>query len=505
MCLPPLLRNLVLSSLAACIGCDAAIQPQQPRANSTSSADTQIRSDMPIKRRTLTAALKTHSGDYAAALQAIGLELELDDAGNITRIVDSSMMGQLDDQEFALLANIPTLTGIYLRELRITDDGLAALERMPQLTSLMLAAENLTDNGLRHLKHVPNLTILHLSRTQVTGTGLEHLPHPERITWLDFTKAPINDTGLKSIARCRNVESLGLWGTAVTDKGLGHLTACDRLERLSLYETAVTDEAVQTLASLPALIDLELQDTKVSDRCVEALLRIPQLTHVGFGSEQISASTFEKLTQAGIKVDHGKLLNVVRTENLLRYVGMDFEVDPEDSKLVAFIDPTGKSVFWQFDINCTEKYVPSHMQPAHLEGPHVPSNKPWRELVGETLKISFDPDDIHPILPDNPSNIYVGWHAAPNNHRIKFLKRVGNRFQIDWHCEAGESKNENVPVWVFAEIPFTELVVIAPTPFTADEANHRAAAHFDLQDFDGPQLDDNPDYPTATFRVAAQD
>ncbi|WP_254507418.1 leucine-rich repeat domain-containing protein [Anatilimnocola floriformis] len=447
----------------------------------------------------LAAALKQHAGDFAKALESIGLEVELDEQQRITRVIYAKFDGKFSDADFALLAQIPTLDGIYLCDVKLTDDGLAALEKMPQLTSLMLGSKSLTDGCLRHLQHVPNLTILHLSKSQVTGRGLD-LPHPERLTWLDFTDSPIDDEGLKRIARCTQVKSLDLWGTAISDAGLKHLQACHKLERLSLYRTQVTDTGVKALATLPALNDLQLGETKATDNCLADLLKLPALKEVNFGSEQISVATLERLQAAGVNVRHGQLLNVVRTENLLRYSGMDFEVDTDDSKLMALIDPSGKKLYWQLDIQCTDKYVPDHMQPAHLEGPPIQSQKSWKDLAGETLKIKFDPEALHPILPDNPSNIYVGWHAAPNDHRIKFVKRNGNRFLIDWHCDAGESEDEHSPVWVFAEIPFTELAVVGEKSITATEAKRRAAAFFDLQDFSEPEIDDNEHFPHAHFR-----
>jgi hypothetical protein len=302
----------------------------------------------------LMAALKAKNGDFADALTAMGLHLDLDSSGRVTRIYDTMMNGQFDNEEFALLSQIPTLKRLGLDEADVTDDGLAALAKMPQLKRLSLYAKNITDRGLIHLRHLTQLEELFLQR---------------------------------------------------------------------------------------------LQD-------------------------------------AGIDVSHGQLLNVRRKDNLLRYVGMDFEVDRDQSSLKAFLRAGQTNVLWALDIECTEKYVPSHMQPAHLEGPPMPSNKNWKDLVGEEFRISYKGSELHPILPDNPSNIYVGWHAAPNNHRIKFQKRIGHRFLIDWRCEAKESENDaGSSVWLYAEIPFTELTVWSDEPLSIDEAKRQASQQFDLADF----------------------
>jgi hypothetical protein len=181
---------------------------------------------------------------------------------------------------------------------------------------------------------------------------------------------------------------------------------------------------------------------------------------------------------------------------------MDFEVDRDQSSLKAFLRAGQTNVLWALDIECTEKYVPSHMQPAHLEGPPMPSNKNWKDLVGEEFRISYKGSELHPILPDNPSNIYVGWHAAPNNHRIKFQKRIGHRFLIDWRCEANESENDaGSSVWLYAEIPFTELTVWSDEPLSIDEAKRQASQQFDLADFHDPTIAKDDHDTRVSFRV----
>ena len=166
---------------------------------------------------------------------------------------------------------------------------------------------------------------------------------------------------------------------------------------------------------------------------------------------------------------------------------MDFEVDRKKSALSAFIHPTEPGVTWKLEIECTDRYVPDYMQPAHLEGPPMASGKGWRELASETFTISYNESDVHPILPDNPCNIYVGWHAFPNHHKIRLLERKQNSFLIDWKCEAKETKNgKPEPIQVLAEIPFTELIVWSRDNISLEAAKLSAARHFDLSDFHEP-------------------
>ena len=163
-------------------------------------------------------------------------------------------------------------------------------------------------------------------------------------------------------------------------------------------------------------------------------------------------------------------------------------MDTGKSSLQAFIGEE-PGVTYRLEIHCINRYVPSHMAPAYLTGPPLQLDKNWRQIVGEKFKLSYNDDDLHPILPDNPSNIYIGWHAATNRHRIEIKSRTANRFLIDWHCDAAESDDGGrLPVWLNAEIPFTQLTVIGSQELTVAEATRQASQYFDTADFEEPEI-----------------
>lgn len=403
------------------------------------------------------------------------------------------LCGNLTDDEFALLARFPKLRRLWIRGTRITDAGLEALAKMPQIEALLLEANSsyrITAEGLRHLKHLQGLREFNLEGGHVSGTGLVHIPNPEKVIELSFHSTPINDDGLRVIAGFAKLETLGLWGTSVTDVGLRHLIPCRELRSIDLYETDVTDEGVRHLIDLPELDHVRLVDTKCTDGCKQSLLRMRKLKDVSFGDNQVSVTTVEELKAKGIDVDHGRLVGFRRKQDFLRYLEVDFEVDSEESALRAYINPERNDVTWELNIECTDEYIPDHMQPAHLEGPPIHSNKEWRELSGAEFQISFDEDEVHPIMPGNPGNIYVGWHAFPNDHLIRFVTRNGSRFLVEWMCAAKETPSDPPePIEVLAEIPFTELVVWSNDRLTLESAKKLASRHFDLSDFEEPELE----------------
>jgi hypothetical protein len=455
------------------------------------------------RRKSLRWHLKRQRENLVKALAAKEFHLEFNRDGNIVTIADPMMAGDLTDSEFALLASLPHLKRLWLRGVRITNRGLAALSRMPQIKELLLEGKTpntkLTDDGLVHLKHLPTLTQLHLEDISLNGPGLDHIQRPECIRDLDFTRSTIDDRGLAHVSRFTNLRRLSLWDTSVSDAGLRHLKGCKKLESLDLYSTRVTNRGINTLASFPAIRSLTVSDTRVNDGCLKTLLEMPKLDEITFGERQVSVQTVERLRKAGVKVEHGTLLHLKRKDNYLRYLEIDFEVDPKRSALRAYLNPQCEAVGWAMEIECTGRYVPHHMQPAHLEGPPFGWNKTWRELTGQIIRVAFKTEDYHPILPDNLGIIYVGWHAFPNNHEIRFVRRRGNRFQIDWKCQASEGEwDPGSPVRVVAEVPFVEVVVYSDQPLSLSESKELFSRHFDAADFGRPSRQRN--YHQARYR-----
>lgn len=421
-------------------------------------------------KQSLGELLQRHDGNWESALEARGLHVTTDEAGEVVRIVDPMMRGNFIDDELRLLLGLKSLRGIGLRGIKLTKDLVERFGEFVSLEELMLEEASNSeflaeDRWWTCLGHLSKLSRFHLRSRGFCGTGLSFLAAPDQMRDLDFHGSPISDEGLRVIARCLNLETLCLWDAPITDRGLAALTACSRLRRLDLYGTSVTDAGLANVVNLPELESLQLNDSRISDGCLPFLLSMPKLKDVSVGDGLVSYSTYEALTNRGIDVEHGRLLNFRREFNYLRYLGIDFEVDSNESMLRAWIDVKSGEVQWSIDVSCTDSMVPGHMQPASLDGPPFTARKDWKTLEGQTAEIEYDDDDLHPILPDNPCNIYVGWHACPNHHRIQFIQRDGTRFIIRWNCVALEHREGTPePIEVFAKIPLAEVNIYSDEP-----------------------------------------
>lgn len=110
-----------------------------------------------------------------------------------------------------------------------TDDDLALIARLPHIQNLYLRDTRIGDEGVRHLRTLGGLTDLFLSFTQIT------------------------DESLEVVAGFRNLKRLRLVGTGITDVGLARLVVLSELEELDVRATNVTSAALAPFLARPGL------------------------------------------------------------------------------------------------------------------------------------------------------------------------------------------------------------------------------------------------------------
>jgi len=188
----------------------------------------------------------------------------------------------LDDAGMAHIAQLPSLTNLYLSENRltnaalqhlsklgsltelclgggrITDDGLVHLAQVPQLRFLMLWGKGFTNGGFARLKDIPKLEALNLGGFEWVGdAGLAHLAEIPGLQEIDLYHATrITDNGVAYLKKLRNLRKLTINDSQVTDAGLAHVKEIKMLESLSLPGKDITDVGFRHLAQLTRLRDL---------------------------------------------------------------------------------------------------------------------------------------------------------------------------------------------------------------------------------------------------------
>jgi len=447
----------------------------------------------PDVARSLHELLKIHHGRLAAALQAMGLRVGADERGNVVSITDPLMKGSLSDSELGLLTGLDQLKRLGLRDARLSDDGLSVLGSFPRLEALHLRTAGapyvLSDAALSGLQLAPCLKELGFDNAAINGTGFRHLSNSP-IEDLSFDETPISPAGIEAICALPRLRKLSLWRQAeISDTEFSLLRRCETLEELDLALGAlagITDAGVAALEGHPRLKALKLGDAGISDACVDSLLTLPQLKFIEVGDDKFSLESKNRLEKQGIELHHGRLKGFRREAEALRYLGVDFAIDREKSELIAWIRADSDLLRWELCVQCTDEHVPEHMEAAKLDGPPITTAGNWRKIEGQEFELEFE--NLAPF-PTNPANIYVGWHEFPNDHRIRFMKRTGASFLIDWTCQvrARPPHTPAKPIHVSGTLDLRRLCVWSEGPLTLQQAHRLASRFFHFEELGAPR------------------
>ncbi|MEY2599680.1 MAG: hypothetical protein RLZZ142_1939 [Verrucomicrobiota bacterium] len=216
-------------------------------------------------------------------LTEIGLPHPIDEealqALQSCKLLSAVILGnrEVGAKEIELLAKLPSLKRLSLRNARLSNETLAALAKLKSLTALVLYDCGLTDAHLEHLGKPPSLAQLELVRNEIEGPGLAHLA--------SFS-----------------LKKLDLMFNNLSDASLSQLPALHTLEDLSVaYCTAITDEGVCSgkLQRMKHLQYLELRGlTRITDASLEALSQFGHLKRIGIREDKISWESVDKMRAA---------------------------------------------------------------------------------------------------------------------------------------------------------------------------------------------------------------
>jgi hypothetical protein len=169
-------------------------------------------------------------------------------------------------------------------------------------------------------------------------------------------------------------------------------------------------------------------------------------------------------------------------------------VNREKSALKAFIADfdTGK-LLWALDIECQQtKYLDQMVRPKLSIDCMTFAIRDWRQLEGqESLFALADIDDEFNY---GGGNLYLLTHIDVDQNRIRFVRRAGTIFTIEWTAVTEEGQS----VEVRTEVPFIGVEVQKPA--TAENflwAKSLLAKSLDLSSLGEPETPHGP----AWFRI----
>ncbi|MDH4239608.1 MAG: hypothetical protein OEW48_08605 [Phycisphaerae bacterium] len=201
------------------------------------------------------------------------------------------------------LSNLTSLEELYISGDRIGDAGLIHLRGLPNLQYILLCSSRFTDDGLVHLKEIPSLRVLSLLEglCQITDAGLVHISNMHNLEnlYLDV-QGPITDDGLANLTKMRSLKKLHFGSSQITDRGLAYLGRIKTLEQLDLpqEQEGITDTGLAYLAELPNLrhlaitrihfIDPKMNKEYYTDKGLAELAKCRLLEELYIGSPGIT-------------------------------------------------------------------------------------------------------------------------------------------------------------------------------------------------------------------------
>jgi serine/threonine protein kinase len=197
----------------------------------------------------------------------------------------------------AAVGRLPALTSLNLPQTKVTDPDLAHLRGL-RLTNISLHMCPVTDAGMAHLADMASLTHLWLMYTYVTDAGLAKLSKLTNLTYLH--PGGITDAGVETLLGFRQLSELYLVETQVTAAGLRRLAALP-IAQLSLTGRSIADADLAVLQDFPALSNLALTSGKerITDAGLKHLAECPGLRRLNLADTRV--------TDAGVKELSAKL------------------------------------------------------------------------------------------------------------------------------------------------------------------------------------------------------
>lgn len=211
---------------------------------------------------------KPDDAEAVAALKKLGVELELNEKGNVHSA--DCTESEVNDKDLANLTGLHQIAVLELSGRPITDEGAKSLAGLSVLQELYLENAKVTDESLATIKALRNIEVLAMPKTQVKGPGLVHLVALSNLRVLNLTDCEIGDDALAPLEKMPQVEVLAIPGTKVTSAGLAHMRPIVKLRVLNLNGCDVDDPGLEHLKGLDNLRMLYVRETKVTEDAIAA-------------------------------------------------------------------------------------------------------------------------------------------------------------------------------------------------------------------------------------------
>ncbi len=341
---------LILLSAVVLAGCPAN---NRDESNSKEVSRGQVeKSPGPTEKQLVETirAGKEASGAEAPFVEAIGRvdqlhgRLEFDGQGHLIGVDIASGRLEAADADLRLLVTLPNVKKLKLTGGRITNQGVRHISRMTGLVDLTLQNTQMDDDGLALLAGLPRLRSLNLRNTaNLTDAALEHLKKFPALTHLHLADNRFSAEGIAQLGEFDALQLLDLRGCGnVGDAELGHFRRLAKLRMLKIGGSGVTDAGMSVVAQMTSLTGLAVDNASISnaglaeirDLAIEdlSLFRCPGISDEGL-AHLAGFANLRRLTLRDILSINGRGLVHIRDKRKLTSLNLS-ETDVNDDAMV---------------------------------------------------------------------------------------------------------------------------------------------------------------------------
>ena len=185
----------------------------------------------------------------------------------------------LKDADFAMLAELPNLRTLELRDTHAADISAAAIAQIPRIESVKMRCDDLTDIGLKSLSAAFSLQRLEVASESISDLGVRSLGRINRLDTLSIGSSKVVGTGLEPIADLPSLRDVNLITPGLTDVAFDYLCRAKSIQKLRLAHrghqppSALTDDGLMTMAKATWLRELWLprNDTGITEAKIDEL------------------------------------------------------------------------------------------------------------------------------------------------------------------------------------------------------------------------------------------
>ena len=248
-----------------------------------------------------------------------GITLSTDELGGayINLGGSKSSRATANDQNLALVAQLPQLKRIVLTRGNFTNVGLSKLNALPNLRNLSILDPDLNSGVINALAELKIPYYLTFDKCEITDEILGRLANnPKLLKGLFIVTAPkltpaavakfldsvddleelsigylknvIDDGGMKHLAKMKSLKRLWVESQKVTPAGWKVLAGLTKMDFLDVRGTSFDDTSMTTLEGMKDLHVLMLTKTQITDAGMMSIAGLTKLTDVSFSGTKIT-------------------------------------------------------------------------------------------------------------------------------------------------------------------------------------------------------------------------